>query len=812
MKRNRLILFALMLIGLLNAQKVCAWDGNTPASVTSQAFYLYNVGTGKFIQQGSVWGTAAIVDKETGLKFKNTKSTGSGSDVKYYMLTSLENGYFAFSDGYGLENPGYFFFDQTTEHPSAFTFTAVTGETGVYTLSVTSTDKAVAPYKGTFYLSVGDDGICYGKNTSGATVTDNDKWIIVTEANMETNFNNTQGTEANPAPAMHLLIDPGFYRNNYDISEWKLGEDRDVSLAPYYAYMLTPNGDNSAAQVTSINSIITPTWAQAGTKTVTLYTYTITCTYYTNSNQTKTNTHTQTITSPFVMEGLTTENASKTVNVESEILHCSKYGNHVATDTDYGIKEQTITLTKIEDKDYTSPGYTYYVGNGYDVCKDTWSKQESLPCGLMDEDGNTSLSSEKYGKLYGGDWCANIHGTEGSISQRITITRAGWYKVSAKGFSNDGTGYLFAYAGGTNQTNTDKYGVQQFEVPSGTLPATYVKASRYVNSLLSQSVTLYVDANETLTFGAYIKEGEGTETSWTCFDDFSLYYLGEGELNLIIDEENEKLDNINGQVNTTKNQTLRLIRDFKQDKWNSLVLPVNLTAQQIKTAFGTGTKLSSLNRTELEGKRIFFEKEDLTDDDRVAITAGQLYIIKPQNAMPQDQNPKTRKLNDDKTTITTDVDGNNKSSYYTINQVTLKESVPEIVEKGVGSEEDAGIKMVGTYLYKQATGNDHSIPANSYILSDGIWYYHTAGVHNVKGLRGWIQTNQATAETKFFINGVEEGEATAIEGIENSMEVSKKRNSNIYNLNGQLVRSNSTSVEGLDKGIYIIGGKKVVVK
>ena len=88
-------------------------------------------------------------------------------------------------------------------------------------------------------------------------------------------------------------------------------------------------------------------------------------------------------------------------------------------------------------------------------------------------------------------------------------------------------------------------------------------------------------------------------------------------------------------------------------------------------------------------------------------------------------------------------------------------------------------------------------------------------MNNVKGLRGWLETgkDESTAEgVKFFINGVEEGEVTAIEGIESSLEVSKRINSNIYNLNGQLVRSNSVSAEGLDKGIYIIGGKKVVVK
>ena len=86
-------------------------------------------------------------------------------------------------------------------------------------------------------------------------------------------------------------------------------------------------------------------------------------------------------------------------------------------------------------------------------------------------------------------------------------------------------------------------------------------------------------------------------------------------------------------------------------------------------------------------------------------------------------------------------------------------------------------------------------------------------MNDVKGLRGWLETGKdAPAGVKFVINGVEEGEVTAIEGIESSMEVSKRINSNIYNLNGQLVRSNSVSAEGLDKGIYIIGGKKVVVK
>ena len=184
--------------------------------------------------------------------------------------------------------------------------------------------------------------------------------------------------------------------------------------------------------------------------------------------------------------------------------------------------------------------------------------------------------------------------------------------------------------------------------------------------------------------------------------------------------------------------------------------------------------------------------------------------------MPSTEDQKSREITvgDVTETINTRVDDKGKSSYYTINQVSLVAEVAEKVEtEVVPSVEDSGIKMVGTYVYKKSA-DGHSIPAYSYILSDGVWYYHKKGVHNVKGLRGWIQTNAnpSSSGTKFFINGVEEGEVTAIEGIESSMEVSKRINSNIYNLNGQLVRSNSVSAEGLDKGIYIIGGKKVVVK
>ena len=126
------------------------------------------------------------------------------------------------------------------------------------------------------------------------------------------------------------------------------------------------------------------------------------------------------------------------------------------------------------------------------------------------------------------------------------------------------------------------------------------------------------------------------------------------------------------------------------------------------------------------------------------------------------------------------------------------------------------VQFVGTYVKCFDTNN---IPANSYVLNGnnvggtaGLWYYRTVPT-NTKGFRGWLQSvkGQASKVFEYEIEGVVEqvnGNATAIDGIEGA----QQHSANIYNLNGQLVRQCATSTEGLPSGLYIVGGKKLVVK
>lgn len=444
--------------------------------------------------------------------------------------------------------------------------------------------------------------------------------------------------------------------------------------------------------------------------------------------------------------------------------------------------------------------YTYYIGNGYILDGSAGTN--------LDKDLNESVSN--WHSPYGKDWTANIHGQSGIIQQTISYSTEGWipgwYKVTCKGFSTDGKGKLFAYSGTTRpNTENDKYHTATFITPEP-IPATYVKASRLINdgtAAFEQSVTVYVGKDESLTFGVEVQEGSAS--SWTCFDSFSLSYCGKGELNLIIDEGQTSIAYLNQQVDTKNNQTLRLKRNLNPGKWNSLVLPVTLNAGQVKTAFGT-TKLAKLNGA--NENRIYFELVNLDDDAATAIEAGKLYIVNPQNAMPTGQGSKHHSDADQVLTI---------EDYYTINQVTFNEELTESRKKDqlwAGASSDGGqMRMVGTYVALTKTDNGNPIPANSYVLSGGKWIYATNGVSKVQGLRGWIETGIGNTSKSliFNIDGVDEEEVSTgidglfVDGAETNTSISK---TGVYSLSGQKISDNTN----LPKGIYIVNGRKMIVK
>ncbi len=449
---------------------------------------------------------------------------------------------------------------------------------------------------------------------------------------------------------------------------------------------------------------------------------------------------------------------------------------------------------------------TFYVGNGVKALNvDPWTD---------------------YNDLYGQYWTANIiNGGNGKVSQDVQIYREGWYRVRCKGFVSMASGSkvtakLYATcSSNTTYNNTVSANLNvltaalppideeteyasKFYEPKYTRAGKAFKANLYNNDLL-----IYVEGAtdkylKTLTIGVDV--AKSIDGDWICFDDVQLQYCGKGDL--VLDEDRTSVYYMNRQVDANSSYTLILKRTTTKDKWNSLVLPVALTAQQFKTAFGDDAKLSKLEGVVNNGTRIQFKSVRLTNDTTKVVKPGQLYIMKPSKDANVQEGSYTKKIGDNDT-ITV------YAPYYTINNITLKSQIEETKTKFQytpkdNQTEDGSITFWGTYLN---SGTENMVPAGSFGLGakDGIWY-HSQNALPIKGFRCWIATQKnAGAKVSFSIDDEDMGVVTAIEGIETAPIL--RTQDAVYTLSGQKVRS-SQSLEGLPKGIYIINNKKVIVK
>lgn len=802
-------------------QPIAAWTGTTPYNADGKTVYLYNVGTKQFLGKGGRWGTEATMNVE-GAPFELTYTNGT------FTLTSKvkqeggdSNGKLTLMDGTDRTSKFdkfNYFVDGKPAASENYTFTANGSTTDGYTLAITSTSST--PDEGnkssmaglTFYMfAEGANAHVSARLETAkspmlgipADSTAYSKWVIVTEDQRKDAFKTVNNAHVAAVNATFLLSDFDFARNDNSCSEWKTGATKEGTTTGSLSY--------------KGNKVCKPTDANPSTQTV--YTYTSTHDYKYDWG---TQEHTSTIT--------TTVDHGETW--ERECQESSKHDR-------YHTAQVTYNKTNTEQK--VVAGYTYYLGNGYDERNYTTDPIT----------GETMTVGENRQQSYGGAWTANIHGARGSVVQTIptkNMIKEGWYRVSCVGFTTatKGIARLYAAAGMGNTTGSATAQSEKFAIANLTKindatkqPKTYVEASKLLDTpnvnTYDASVKVYVSKNgtsfETLSFGIQVGSAadpnqDADADAWTCFDNFKIEYLGTPPNDLILDEEQTDGGYIKAQAQddnkTLQKSVVYLHRTMNTDKWNSLVLPISLNVGQVKSIFGDQVHISKfVGAKEDHPQRIVFDPitADRNDPDAIAIEAGKLYLVKPtaDGGMPQGQTVKT--FNKDGYNISV-------TDYYTIVGVTFKKK-SEIADNAysgrvmgdTGSEEfgtKQQVQFVGTYV--KCFDND-LIPANSYVLNGnnkggaaGLWYYRTVTT-KTKGFRGWLQSanGQASKGIEYEINGVVDqvnGDVTAIDGIE----AAQQHSANIYNLNGQLVRQGATSTEGLPSGLYIVGGKKVVVK
>lgn len=294
--------------------------------------------------------------------------------------------------------------------------------------------------------------------------------------------------------------------------------------------------------------------------------------------------------------------------------------------------------------------------------------------------------------------------------------------------------------------------------PFNKLKIEQVNPLKAANTLQIGGIAITSDINE-----------DGTSTD--CPEEF-----------LVLDED-ETLDD---KRNLT-NAIMVFHRTFTTNQWNSLILPVNMNAEQVKAAFGEKAKIARFDH--LKDNWIYFSPVE-PDADGNMLKANIPYIIKPT----KEPDYVNRNYN-----VGSGKEKHIDGPVYTVTGIYYGGQPTEMKCNDTGSSTNTGMTHYGSYVHNQ------EVPAKSYMLSKGDMV-HTSKVHNVKSYRSWLEETTPSEKTLQLKVSDSDNSTTGIKVIEEA-----PQNANaVYNVNG--MRMNSSNTDNLPKGVYIINNKKVVIK
>lgn len=219
---------------------------------------------------------------------------------------------------------------------------------------------------------------------------------------------------------------------------------------------------------------------------------------------------------------------------------------------------------------------------------------------------------------------------------------------------------------------------------------------------------------------------------------------------------------------------IQVKRTIKANEWSTLVLPFDMTEAQLKEALGSDVKLAEFEDYEAEytgddvtSLTVNFVATNLSD----GFYANYPYLVKT-----------SKDITEFFVTATIDPDE--------------EDAVAEFTNGKTGPKKEVYGKLIGTYHAGDA------IPADGLFLSGNKFWYST-GATIIKAFRAYFEfievlSGVAEAKVRFMVDE----DAAAIEGITPDME-----DGVWYTLDGRQLNGKPT-----EKGVYIVDGKKVLIK
>lgn len=444
------------------------------------------------------------------------------------------------------------------------------------------------------------------------------------------------------------------------------------------------------------------------------------------------------------------------------------------------------------------------------------------------------------------------------LIQKITKLKPGLYRVNCQGFyfnpnrpdDKDNTSFVFAsqdYTDISNQTALKTIESADWDLMRDLTYHNSPKTADGLNGYKDISIKHCVNAGKIFaesnpyedkdvdhrkydnSVAVLVKADEGSETGtlyigagkraneggYAFFDNFQLFYMGDKQWYL--DATNKSTSefaitqntdgyytpsginhNPEGENHYEYPVTYNIRRYFNVGKWESLILPCTLTGDQVKQTFGGDqeVKLSVFDR--VEGTCVKFRT---VDPDKEGIVAGKPYIIK----------------------VGKKADIETKNDEYTFPwgiNTTVKVKGPIYQVKGVvpptfsGSDVTTEEEISGGYTvqFKGFYYKPDFAPAHAYVVNNGNMYHLDSPWESFVGTSWYITITDAQGNAKalsFSFDG--DSSTTAIENVTRQEDAAVQTDGFVYNLSGQRVGTRN-NMSNLSSGIYIVAGKKFVVK
>lgn len=541
----------------------------------------------------------------------------------------------------------------------------------------------------------------------------------------------------------------------------------------------------------------------------------------------------------------------------------SRGDNDIKKWNTYNFKTKIGTATGLTD-DFAKYGlskyYNYIAGDKTQTDENVWTNTLPAVTGYEFE-GTKYKHRDNYRRHLGKYYTASITNKRGLVYQDVEISIPGRYQIECKGYSTTKKASLFAGVLNSDNALIDKAKKttlnQVSNMSQEAKDALHVKdknvdyagknfygSRQYINTVYVTVTQKDLDSNnKKIRFGIMVGDQNDTNVEgdeWTVFDDFRILYAANNvEEDLILDENRKDLSYLVNCPTPMENKTLHLNKTFTLNKWNSFILPVNLNKTQVLATFGANARLAKLTR--LTDTGIEFTSVDLLDDDsKPAIEAYVPYIIFPRKGADQTEAYTANYLQNGQSPLNIKIAAN----HYVIGKVSMPLTTTEGVKANDWSKMDKEkwtttmiggndqIKAYGTFARtfdpeatqddkdgtwkfsnKKSTiitGRDNLI--GSYFFDNGNMYHSKKSSRGLRGFSCWFKMAEgAQSALKFTLDGVSQG-TTGIEDILADYEQPVSRFANgIYNLNGQLVKQGN-STAGLPSGMYIVNGKKCIVR